>query len=111
MEKSERRNSARLELSDPSLAKLHVTNLSYDMDREAVMRLFEPFGKVYWASFLTKRDPQNIGKFLRKRGEGGGLVRWGCAYGVWSLPDVCHTGRCRLCMPARRGKPRMMYES
>ena len=71
VEESGRRNSGRSDLSDPSLAKLHVTNLSYDLDIAAVVRLFEPFGKVHWASFLTKRDPQNIGKYLRKRGEAG----------------------------------------
>ena len=82
VEESGRRNSGRSDLSDPSLAKLHVTNLSYDLDIVAVVRLFEPFGKVHWASFLTKRDPQNIGKYLRKRGEAGDWMHGG-------VPAVC----------------------
>lgn len=62
---------ARLEL-DPNVVKLHVTNLPFELDKAAVERLFEPFGKVHFSHFLTKLDPNQAKKYIRKRGEGGG---------------------------------------
>ena len=74
---------ARLSVLDPDLMKLHVGNLPIEMDRAAVVRLFEPFGMVHWASFLTRKDPKRPGKLFRSRGENGGLDELGPALSLW----------------------------